>query len=337
MRYVSLCLALAISCGDGGDGKRAPAAPGTQGGSSSTGGKKSTATHGAGEAGDTGAGGDPESQGGSHGGGEGGASIVYEEDDPPMFEPGLCDPAMMPGDDEPVLLGLSDARLLAMTPDELSAVLTTADGGEPKLLVADRGAVSESFTETEVAIPTGFEAKSGVSLSSDGTRLVLVRQDHTGFGELVREARGEAFASEADETRFAFLNMLSSTTGRFFSWPLLAGDGETLYYVTTPAPSLVEVSRTEEGVFKLGAPIDMYTLGGPEGEYKFLTGLSSDERAIFFHDEATGHAMALFRQYEDAPFYNPLDLGEREGVVPNADCTRLYSSSGGGLVFQTVE
>jgi hypothetical protein len=47
--------------------------------------------------------------------------------------------------------------------------------------------------------------------------------------------------------------------------------------------------------------------------------------------------MALFRQYEDAPFYNPLDLGEREGVVPNEDCSRLYSSSGAGLVFQTIE
>lgn len=331
MRYIWLGLALAISCSGGDDDGRAPALPDTRGGSSS-GGNKSPAMHGSDDGGD---GGDTESQGGRYAGGEGGGGIVYEPDDPPMHEPGVCDPALMPGDEEPVALGLSDARLLAVTPDELSVVLASDDG---KLFVADRSAVDQAFSETEVTVPEGFAASSGVSLSSDGERLVLVKQDHTGFGELVRGERGQAFAAEVDESRFAFLNMLSMTNGRRVSWPVLSHDGDTFYYVTSPAHSLVMQSEADDdGVFQLSVDIDMYTLGGPEGEYKLLSGISSDQRAIFFHDEATGHAMALFRQYDGAPFYDLLDLGEREGVAPNESCSRLYSSSGGELVFQAVE
>jgi hypothetical protein len=334
VRYVWLGLLVAISCGSGEDGERAPAAPDTLGGSSSTGGNKSPAMHGSNEAG---AGGElVEAQGGAgpEAGGEGGGGITYEPDEPPMFEPGVCDPAMVPDEDEPQTLGVSDVQLLALTPDELSIAFLAGS----VLYVADRSATDEPFAESAVTLPAGFEAVSGVSLSSDGQRLILVKEDHTGFGELIRATRADAFGAEADEMRFAYLNMLSMTVGRKVGWPVVSSDGETLYYVTYPGHSLVvQSSADDDGVFQLGVEIDEFTLGGPEGEYKYLRGISADERAIFFDDEATGHAVALFRQYEDAPFYDPVDLGERGGAVPNEACTRLYSSLDGALTLQTIE
>ena len=332
MRYVWLGLVVAIACNSGEDDERAPAAPDTLGGSSSTGGNKSPAMHGSNDAG---AGGDlGEAGGGESAGGEGGGGIVYEQDDPPMFEPGVCDPAMAPGDDEGLALGLSDVELLTMTPDELTIAFLAGS----VLYVADRSSTDEPFAESAVTLPAGFEAISGVSLSSDGERLILVKEDHTGFGELSRATRAGAFGAEVDEKRFAYLNMLSMTTSRLVGWPVVSSDGETLYYVTYPGYSLVvQSSADDDGVFQLGVEIDEFTLGGPEGEYKYLRGISADQRAIFFDDEATGHAVALFRQYKNAPFYDPIDLGERTGVLPNEACTRLYSSAGGELTFQDIE
>lgn len=332
MRYVWLGLLVAISCGGGEDDERAPAAPDTLGGSSSTGGNKSPPKPGSSDAG---AGGEvSQSSGGANAGGEGGGGIVYEQDDPPMFEPGICDPAMAPGDDEALALGLSDVQLLAMTPDERSIAFLAGS----VLYVADRSTTNEPFAESAVALPAGFEATSGVSLSSDGKNLILVKDDQSGFGELSRATRAAPFGAEIDETRFAFLNMLSMTTARKLGWPVVSSDGDTLYYVTHPGyAAVVQSSADDDGVFQLGVEIDEFTLGGPEGEYKYLRGISTDQRAIFFDDEATGHAMALFRQYENAPFYDPVDLGERSGVVPNAACTRLYSSVGGELTRQAID
>jgi hypothetical protein len=100
---------------------------------------------------------------------------------------------------------------------------------------------------------------------------------------------------------------------------------------------VVQSTKGQNGVFDLGKEIDEYTLGGNEGEYKYINGISTDQRAIFFLDEATGHAMALFRSYSGAPFYDPVDLGERQGVVPNGDCNRAYSSAAGALVIQSLK
>lgn len=336
MRVLWLSLAVvALSCGGGDDDDRLPAAP-DGGGASSTGGSKSKA----GSSSDAGAEADPEPQGGAStgSGGQGGQGIIYETAGAPSFPEGVCDPSMMPGDDEPQAAGVTGIKLLAMTLDELSVAFVTGSGDTTALYVADRSAVAEAFAEQQVTLPADYEASSGASLSSDGTRLILVKQAHNGFGELTRAARGQAFGAEADETRFANVNTLSMTTTRSVGWPVVSSDGNNLYYVTYPGKALVVQSGAGAGgVFEYGTEIDEFTLGGVEGEYKLLSGISADERAIFFHDEATGHAMALFRQYANAPFYDPLDLGEREGVAPNENCSRLYSSLDGGLVLQPTQ
>jgi hypothetical protein len=89
--------------------------------------------------------------------------------------------------------------------------------------------------------------------------------------------------------------------------------------------------------FDYGMVIDEYALGGEPGAFKLLTGISADERAIFFFDQGTGRSAALFRSRPEAPFYDSVDFGERRGLGPNADCTRVYSSDADGLVRQNRE
>jgi hypothetical protein len=327
-----------VAC-SGGKDDRHPALP-ASGGVSATGGTPSRAgsssPSNAGQSGESDPGG---GDGGVGGEGEGGSAgeppIIYEMGGLPQNTPGLCDPAMKLGEPEPQELGVPGATLLALTPDEFVVAFTTGPAPSPVLYVADRASLQDDFVELQVSIPDGYHARTGVSLSSDGLALVLVRDGNSGFAEVTRQARGEAFGAQPSEARFAKINALKPMSGRSVGWPVLSSDRKALYFVSYFGQAWVEQSQLEtDGTFSIGVEIDEFTLGGKEGQYKLISGLASDQRAIFFVDEATEHAMALFRSRPGAPFYEPLDLGERQGVAPNEDCTRIYSTVDGELVYQ---
>lgn len=341
MRSLWLGFAVAIACsGNAGSDGRSPAAPATQGGSGGTGGTSSRGGAGqkpeAGSPADAGAAGASEAHGGAGIAGDGGAGEVFETAGaPPQAPPGICEPSLMLGADVVQRVGIPGAMLLAMTADELSVAFSTSSGGGPALHVADRLSAQADFTETILAMPDGYEAESGVSFSSDGLELILVKADHSGFGSVSRSRRGDAFGIDVDATAFAKINLLKPMSGRSVGWPVLSSDGQSLYFLSYLAQGLVVQSRRgRDGVFDFGTEIDPFTLGGQVGQYKLPSGLSTDERAIFFFDQATQHSMALFRSRPGAPFYDPLDLGDRRGATPNEDCSRLYSSVAGGVVLQ---
>ena len=142
-----------------------------------------------------------------------------------------------------------------------------------------------------------------------------------------------------DETRFLRINLLKGMTGQSVGWPVLSSDGQQLYQVRYFGNSVVVQSPLgSDGVFDIGEDIDPFTLGGDTaGQYKLITGLSADERAIFYFDEATGQSGSLFRSRPNSPFYDPAELGARDGVAPGQDCSSLYSSISTGLVRQPRE
>lgn len=334
MQRLWLVMGLVVACG-GGDAERHPAAP-EQGGTSSTGGRQSGA--GAPAKSDAGQAGEAEAAAGNDG--EGGAAgeppIIYEMGGLPQNMPGICDPEMELGEPQAQDVGVSGASLLAVSNDELSVVFTTGAGEGFALHVGDRASVDAEFSEQIVGLPAGYLATHGVALSGDGRKLVIVRDDGSGFAELSRSARSSAFGVEPDETRFAKINGLKPMSGESVGWPVLTSDGKALYFVSYFGQARVKQSALEAGEFSIGEPIDEFTLGGALGEHKLLSGISADQRAIFFFDQATSHAMALFRSRPNAPFYEPLDLGERQGAAPNQDCSRIYSSTSSGIVFQST-
>lgn len=346
-----LGLSVAVACGNGAEPHPA-AAPADDGGSSSTsGGKSSHAGSSSSSAGDAvgassaqgGAGsevdGGEANQGGADAeGGTGGTMHFEAAGAPPTAPPGVCKPDMSLGTEQ-AQNGVADkAALLAMTPDELSIAFTTGSAGTLALHVADRASAQAAFEEVAVTLPDDYDASSGATFSADGLALVLASSDHGSFGSLTRAKRGDAFEGEVDTTAFDKLNLLKPMTGQSMGWPLLSKDGKSLYYVSYMQSALVyQCVRDKDGVFDFGTPIDEFTLGGGKDKFKLLSGISADERAIFFFDQETKHATALFRSRDGAPFYDPVDFGARNGAVPNGDCTRVYSSNMTGVVVQPVK
>ena len=54
------------------------------------------------------------------------------------------------------------------------------------------------------------------------------------------------------------------------------------------------------------------------------TGMSKDMRTLFFYDEAKKVERAAFRAGPGCAYTTVVDLGDRPGAQPNADCTALY-------------
>jgi hypothetical protein len=325
------------ACGSG-DDDRHPAMP-ASGGSGGAGGSRARA--GSSSTPEAGQGGDPVEPAEGGAGGEGGSAgeppIIYEMGGLPQNMPGICPAGMKLGDEQAQTLAVPGVTLLSMTPDELSIVFTTGQGDALALYVADRASTDDDFAELSVTIPEGYAADAGAALSSDGLTLVLRRENGSGLAELTREARGTSFAADPNEARFAKINSVYPMSLDLVGWPVLSQDGQWLYYVSYDASSVVFQSKLEGGSFEIGKGIDPFTLNGDSGKHKLPTSLATDSRAIFFLDEATKHAVALFRSHPDAPFYEPVDLGERQGAAPNADCTRVYSTVEGELVYQERE
>lgn len=337
MRSVWLGLALVVAC-SGGENDRHPAMP--AGAGSSTGGKASATAGSKATTTDAGAAGEPSAHGGAGdaaGAGDGGSELEIGGA-PVQAPPGVCDPAMTLGKAQAQDVGVPGATLLSMTADERSVAFTTGADDLLSLHVADRATASGDFADKLVTLPEGFDVTSGVALSSDGLELVLVMSDHSGFATLSRVSRSETFEGDADPTAFVPINQQKPMSGKSVGWPVLSSDGNTLYFVSYFGASLVRQSeRDKYGVFDGGTAIDEYTLGGEEGAYKLINGVSSDQRAIFFFDQETSHQMALFRSAPGAPFYDQLDLGERRGASPNTDCSLVYSSIGSGVVAQPTK
>jgi len=349
MRYAWLGLLVVMACGSGGTAPPPPAPAGSSGSGSRGPRLSSGSPLNAGAAGDasgdaTSAAGRGQGLGGATDGGAGGAadagaSVIFQMAGAPALEPpGVCAPDLKLGADQAQAAGADAPHLLAMTPDELSLAFTTGEGDSLALYVADRTSSSAAFSAAELTLPNGYASDSGVSLSSDGRTLILVFADHSGFGELSRTSRTRAFKGPPDTVAYAKINALKPMSGHSVGWPVLSSDGQDLYFLSYFGQALaVQSKRGQDGVFDFGSEIDEFTLGGNEGEYKLLSGISFDQRAIFFFDQATQHAMALFRSRPGAPFYDPLDLGARQGATPNQDCSRVYSSVPSGLVIQAAK
>src|SRR5687767_10799038 len=231
MQRLWFIIVLVVACGGGDDDERHPAAP-QQGGSSPTAGRSPRA--GSASKPDAGQAGEAEPPGGASG--EGGAAgeppIIYEMGGLPQNMPGICDPAMELGEPQAQDVGVSGATLLSMSSNELSVVFTTGVDESLTLHVGDRTSVDADFSEQAVSLPAGYLGSRGVALSGDGQKLIIVRDDGSGFAELSRSARASAFGIEPDETRFAKINGVRPMSGESVGWPVLSSDGQALYFVS---------------------------------------------------------------------------------------------------------
>ncbi|MEO6600094.1 MAG: hypothetical protein ABIQ16_09500 [Polyangiaceae bacterium] len=344
---VSLVVAGACSGSDG----HAP--PVSEGGASNAGaGGKRLST--AGDAGASGeaaggrpGGGDDPGQGGTDISGAGdtgeGGAAGLEPGIVVVVPPSACSPSAKWKSPSP-LTGISDngvERLLSITADELDVVFVR-DG---RVLLAHRAKASADFgTPIEVTIPTDFDVTAGAALSADGRTLLLIATGGQAFASLTRASRTAAFDATADSSTFVALNQRAIQTMEHYAAPVFSPDGKSLVYTGfTPEAALSEgvegVARVYEslsanGSWQMPESVSGGFFDGTTAARPLPSGLSSDSRTLFYFDENTMKQAARFRDRPDAPLSVVIDLGDREGAIPNASCDVLYYTNNGNVVTE---
>ena len=236
--------------------------------------------------------------------------------------------------------GVSSAAretLLALTPDELDLAFSR-DGA---LYVAHRATQSASFASgSALAVPTGWSAAHGASLSADGKRLLLVSDpDQKRLGEWTRTSRTSPFSGAIDTTAFAIINQDADFTGKLYASPTIAAGDDQLFFNSSflgADSTIVASSRSGTGTWSSPRTLSAGIFDGRAGQRRLPTGISADGRTLFYFNEESAEQEARFRATSSltSPLYDMRSLGARRGATPNFACNRLYSESNGDLVVE---
>ncbi len=255
----------------------------------------------------------------------------------PAPGPALCSEAAswtgatpVPG----VSTGASET-LLSMTSDELDLAFLRAGA----LYVAHRAQATGDFTPGEpVTLPSGWSATQGAALSPDGKRLILVSTDQTLLGELTRATRDTTFSGAIDQSAYATINQTAVYTGDIYASPTVSPDDLQLFFNSAfqgGASTVVVSTRSAGQVW--GSPTRVTSdLDGQDTSRCLPTGVSADERTLFYFDEMSMKQEARWRDEPDlsSPLYDMVDLGTRRGAQPNATCNHLYSDTTTDVVVE---
>ncbi len=253
-----------------------------------------------------------------------------------------CDPAhawIAPAARIPSLSQATFGRFGGIGADELTIAWTSAAGA---VYVADRAARGGAF-----AAPTTIDTSSTplaadrVALDATGMVVFAVAADRTQFIAFTRPGVGAAWSASAP-LQFANVHAMASAEvgGQFFD-PVLGADGRSFFYIlsSTDGPPVLYESKWD-------APADAWSIGvaltSPElssadgGTPTYATGASSDALTLFFHDGASAHQRAAWRDTPTSPFVRFTDLPGIFEAAPNYRCDALYfqgTDSGGAGAF----
>jgi hypothetical protein len=269
----------------------------------------------------TGTGGDTSSGGGSPGVG-GGASGA------------LCPPgdAWNVGAIVDELTSPSGEMIATVTPDELSLAWVEPVAGGGIIHYVDRGDLSMPFGFAQAIAALDLDPLHGIALSQDGLRLVMVRANGLGFVEQTRAYRGDPFGKPTSAPYDGINALAAQQPGFTFADPVLSGnDGVFIYsrFSSVAGPTLFESQRSGLEPWPVGAALTGPLLTMDGGKRRRPTGLSSDLRSLFYHDDASGTLRVAFRGASTGQFTEASDINAGITGQPNHSCTRLYYTGQG--------
>lgn len=248
---------------------------------------------------------------------------VSEGGAPPNPTP-VCDPAAKwssPQGLTALNTAQADEHLLALSHDELSLVFSRGDA----LFVADRKSAGDDFAAPlAVQLPAAYTFAQGLALSDDGLTLVVVSADQHALADVTRSARSKTFDGIPNTQRFAWVNANLTQSG-LLSSPVLAADGKSLL-LTRLESGDSSVFRVRGDRFDDATALDAVTLGAVDGNHKLTQSLSEDARTLFFFDEGTGNAAALWSSTPAAAYTERVELKGLLSAFSNANCGRLYGT-----------
>lgn len=292
---------------------------------------------------EAGAGGDSRGLGGNQNaggdGGDGEAPALELGGSAPMASPAVC-PQMATWAMPSSLDGVSSSAaetLLSITLDELDLAFLRAG----TLYVAHRASRSAAFAVTPVVPASGWSAANGASLSADGKRLILVSDPaQNKLGELTRGTRDQPFSSAVDESAFASINSDALYTGKVYASPVVSGRDDQLIFNSAylgSASTVVYSTRSGDAAWSSPRQLQTKVLDGGAHGRRLPTGLSADQRTLFYFNEEALQEEARWRSADlaSSPLYDVVSLGMRRGAAPNAACDHLYSGAEGDVVVET--
>lgn len=227
--------------------------------------------------------------------------------------------------------------LLSLTADELDVLVSRG----AQLFTAHRAQASATFgPPQEIAVPMGWTAAHGAALSPDGKRLILISDpDQKQLGEVTRASRDAAFSSTVDLDAFDDVNTAAVYTGRIYASPVVSPGDTQLFvnsYFAEGASTVVVSLRETDTLWAPPVALAGELLDGTYTTRRLPSGVSADERTLFYFNEESKQAEARFRDRNtpSSPLYDTVLLGARRGAVPNGACDRLYSSTNGDVVVE---
>jgi len=248
-----------------------------------------------------------------------------------MGTAGICGQSFVVGTPTKIALSTAGAETgLSVTSDELSIAWVVQSGVTYTLHYADRASVADAFSNERTLV--GAWAGRPVFLD-DGLRLILLSADERAFSWVTRPTRGDAFTL-SPTTKFDNVN----ETGDRLGDPVTLQTA--LYY-----------SRFSNGVMYTivagGAvlPADPYSPGQPvshpelaavSGQYRRISGVSSDSRTLFYWDEPTLKARALFRD-QMSNVLGTRDVGTMRDFHVSFDCSRAYFVQDGDMYSAPIQ
>ena len=215
-----------------------------------------------------------------------------------------------------------------VTGDETTLAWITP--GDAVVHYVDRVDASVAWDPERTLPGTGLAPGQRIAVTRDGNHLYGLGTDLRSFVGFTRSSHADPFVGPTLDLTLSDLNLEGSAlaVGETFS-DLVVGTSSTsllLRLAGGSSPGLRLSTRV--------LPTDTWastTAFAPQSEFDVVagkarrpTGLSTDRRALYFFDEASGHEKVGFFDY-DAPTASLfVDLGAHANAQPNDDCSVLY-------------
>lgn len=225
-------------------------------------------------------------------------------------------------------------RLSAITWDELTMAWSSEEGGKTVLHYADRTTTDEAFATTRT-LPDSlgpFNADDKVALTADGLRMLLPAADHKSIREIRRTSRAVPFdASPVATTAYDRIFGSSGVEGgmpALVTDLVLSRDGKRLYYtdlLRTSGSSIRVSFLLSDGTWDAPSAIYAMDMQMSGTSRRRPTGLSADNRTLYYYDEVSATPRAAFRpgtSLDFTEFFAVLPPGTRP--MPSSACDRIY-------------
>lgn len=243
----------------------------------------------------------------------------------------------------PGLSSVQDAVEFSITPDE--RILAWLDAGAT-LHIASRSSEASDFGAAELLAYTdpSFASASGLTLSADGLRLVLVNRDRDALGELTRASRDVPFGLELSRAPYAQIEPDAASEEGPLGFPVFGREDRMLAIARVrpaePAYSVLISERAQAGdAWPLPSPRTESVLAvasAGSAQLKTVTGISVDGLTVFVRNESTAELFAVNRPNDGATFDSAYAraLAPAHAAIPNAPCDRLYVLEEGALAVR---